>query len=386
MSTVAPANSGVPRVSLARPWLSRKMIFSASTVRGVLTAAIHNRTIAGRTIPTPTSLKHPFSCSSRRICFVSVQWRWKHLAKHFAGVRAMNVTPSALDRYVDVRRGEGASNATIRRELSVLRRGFSIAVRNGTLRSAPAFPRLKESLPRSGFLSDAEFRFIIDAHPQPWFRGLVTCARTYGWRKSELLNLKVRQVDLLSRTVTLQPGMTKNDEGRTAYMTANVFVLLSELTRGKRPNDHVFTRNGKPVRDLRGTWRKTCIKAKVGRWTCPECEDHPALDERSQCPECRVKWKSRERCWSGPLFHDWRRTAIRNMVRNGTPERVAMKISGHKTRSVFDRYNIVSTADLEAAAKLMDKRDAAIETATFPLRSPEIAPDTVQLLPRGKMN
>jgi integrase len=147
-------------------------------------------------------------------------------------------------------------------------------------------------------------------------------AYTFGWRKSELLNLRVRQVDLASRTIRLEVGETKNDEGRTAVMTSLIYTLLEQCVIGKRADDHVFTRDGgQPIRDFRGAWTRICTKAKT----------------------------------PGLLFHDLRRTAVRTMVRRGIPERVAMTISGHKTRSVFDRYNIVSESDLRAAAQRLDR-------------------------------
>src|SRR5437879_12957134 len=129
--------------------------------------------------------------------------------------------------------------------------------------------------------------------------------------------MRVSQVDLLARTIDLNPGETKNGEGRTVTLTESCYVLVLELAKGKHADDSLLTRaSGGPVRDFRGAWY--------------------ALTEAAKMP--------------GLLFHDLRRSAVRNMVRRGVTERVAMKISGHLSRSVFDRYNIVDPSDLADAA------------------------------------
>jgi integrase len=144
-----------------------------------------------------------------------------------------------------------------------------------------------------------------------------------GWRISEIANLTWTQVDRKQGIVRLEVGETKNDEAGTVYLDSElkeIFAHHWQLRKeAKKLLSYVFlNKDGTDrIRRFDKAWKRACKDTKIG-----------------------IK-----------LFHDIRRTAVRNMVRSGIPARVAMMISGHKTRSVFDRYNIVSDEGLKNAAQ-----------------------------------
>ncbi|MGA7926627.1 MAG: hypothetical protein WCA20_11560, partial [Candidatus Sulfotelmatobacter sp.] len=131
----------------------------------------------------------------------------------------------------------------------------------------------------------------------------------------------------------------------------------------------VFHRDGLPIREFRKSWKTACCMAGVGTLVCRTCKG--AVDAEYRCAKCKKSWKRDDLKYVGRQFHDFRRSAVRDMVRAGTPETVAMKISGHNTRSMFDRYNIASDADMRQALKATrEYREAQAEkVATMPKRS-----------------
>jgi hypothetical protein len=111
----------------------------------------------------------------------------------------------------------------------------------------------------------------------------------------------------------------------------------------------IFHRDGEPIGDFRKAWATACVMAGLGRMVCPKC-DGP-VDADYKCEPCRKAWAREDLKFVGRIFHNFRRTAVRDMVRAGVPETVAMRISGHKTRSMFDRDNIHDERDQREALR-----------------------------------
>lgn len=267
--------------------------------------------------------------------------RWnKHLEPFFGNMRAAKVTTDSLNRYVATRQAEEAGNGTVNRELAMLHKIFSLALKHDPpkVSRVPGFPeKLPEPPPHTGFVEDAEYKRLCEKCSEPWMRPFLAVAYTFGFRKGEMLNMRVRQVNLAERTIRLGYGTTKNKQPRLIVMTEEVHRLLSECVNGKSPDDYVFTRSGRRILDFREGWAK--------------------LTDAAGLP--------------GLLVHDFRRSAVRNMVRRGVTEDVAMKISGHRTRAIFSRYNITSEADLADAALKIENGYNTV-TMSNPQASPAV--------------
>lgn len=289
-----------------------------------------------------------------------VEERWRvHLASMFSSIKAIRLTTDMLRTYVTKRQaeeivvrskmksgeiresgtGKHPKNATINRELSVIRASYNLARKESKIAVIPYFPMLSEAgNVRKGFLTDERYYCLAEetAREGLWLRGIVAVLSTYGWRKGEALGyLKVGQVDMAAGTIRLNDS--KNGDGRLIFMTEEVKQLVAASIEGKQPDEYVFTRDGQPVRDFRRTWHQVCLRAGLGDIVKVEELKHPK--------------------YIGLLVHDLRRTGVRNLRRLGVSESEAMKVSGHRTPSVFKRYDIVDEADMREVTRKLNERN-----------------------------
>jgi integrase len=247
-------------------------------------------------------------------------------------MKAMRISEADIDDYILNRRNEGSSNASINRELVTIKRAFNLGIQKKIVSDRPHISLLDEDNVRQGFFEREQLEAVLK-HLRVYSQPPAQFAYITGWRKQEVLTLKWPQVDFSAGTVRLEPGTTKNREARIFPFTSELREILEgqrakadELKRAGVITPWVFFREGKklrgrPIGNFKKNWNSACISAGL----------------------------------PGKIFHDFRRTAVRNLVRAGVPERVAMKMTGHKTRSIFERYNIVSEGDLKEAAERLNQ-------------------------------
>jgi len=244
--------------------------------------------------------------------------RVEHLRTVFGGQLAARITTDQIRDYQWRRRAEGAEAATINRETSALSRMFHLAVRRGQLAQRPRFPqRLQENPPREGFFEHDEY-LQVRAQAPPSYQDVLDFAYYSGWRRNEILHLTWDDVDLAGGVIRLSPARSKTRTGRVLPISGPLRAVLDRRQQQRQAGDpRVFRRDGVPVRRWRTALRDACRQAHVPH----------------------------------RLLHDCRRTAARNLIRAGVPERIAMLLTGHKTRAVFDRYNIVNEQELLTAGE-----------------------------------
>jgi hypothetical protein len=285
----------------------------------------------------------------------------KPIRAAFERTRATALTTKMLRGYITARQGDECAPATINRELEVLRRSYNLAREEERLRHAPYFPMLREKggdpkkgehNVREGFFERPEFEAVAANLDDP-IDGMARFGLCIGWRYSPIALLTWKLVHRDTREVELPAYLSKNGKpSMIAYDGDPELTAVMDRRWEMRQYDsgiseYVFHRQGRPVVDIRKAWARACRAAELVK-PCDSCDGVPATkDAEDWCRRCDGNGTI-----PSMLFHDLRRTAVRNMIRAGVPEVVAMSISGHKTRSVFDRYNISDTKDRREALRL----------------------------------
>lgn len=254
----------------------------------------------------------------------NIEPRIKHLQAAFDGQKVAGIREGSIDRYAADRVRAGAANATVNRELAALRRMFNLAERAKLVDSVPGFEMLPENNVRKGFFEEDDLQRLLRYLPVR-LHALARVAFITGWRRGELLSRDWQHVNFDSEWLRLEPGETKNGEGRNFPIIAPLRRVLEEQKE-----------------------RKLEVEKRTGRIIAP-------LFFYLEGPKAGQRIKSFRRAWATACrkagipdrrMHDFRRTAVRGLTRAGVPRSAAKKLTGHETDSIFERYNIADEAVL----------------------------------------
>ena len=238
-----------------------------------------------------------------------------HLTAFFGrAARAAALTTHQIRQYQLARRAAGAATGTINRRPRPSTAWAPSPSTGAGSTPCPGFPdRLRENPPRQGFFEHPEYLAVRAHLPAPW-QDILDLAYYSGWRKNEILGLTWDEIDEAGGVIRLSPARSKTLVGTDSpHLTPHCRRRWNRRRARRDPDSPlVFHRDGITVRRWRTAWRTACQAAEV-----------PTR-----------------------FLHDCRRTAARNLIRANVPERVAMLLTGHKSRAIFDRYNIIHEQEL----------------------------------------
>jgi integrase len=287
-----------------------------------------------------------------------VKVRLAPVREFFAFKRASAVTRSSVAAYVAKRRDEDAADTTIDRETELLRRAFALAAKDERPLVAwvPKIARLVKANAnaRQGFVERADFEKVVAELRAGVLKDFAQWGYYTGMRLGEVRALTWEGYDKETRTIRLAAKEKKTGRARMIPLVGlpELVAVMNRRLADRRPGcPLIFHRDGKRVGDFYTTWMRACDRAKVRAFS----------------------------------FHDLRRTAVRNMVRAGIPERVAMDISGHRTRAVFDRYNIVSENDLAEALAKRGRYESSLPSIGAGTTAPRISRLESRTMHAGKL-
>jgi integrase len=245
----------------------------------------------------------------------------RYLLPAFGEVKPTKLTSSHVHSYIRQRQRDGAKPATINRELSLVHRGFTLGyeAEPPMVARVPKLIKLQENNTRTGFLQPSAYRKLLIELPAP-LRILFVFGYHLGMRKGELLKIRKDQIDRKAKLIGLEGKQTKNRNPRTAPIYGDMEAFLDLQPENDSP--YLFTwLDHDRIKDFRNSWQNACTRAGV-----------PNL-----------------------LFHDLRRTAVRNMRRAGIDPQRIKRIIGHKSDSMFERYNIIDEEDIRDAGRKVER-------------------------------
>jgi len=245
----------------------------------------------------------------------------KPVKAHFEYDTLLQITPQRIEAYQTKRLKDAMARGTVNREVRYLLHGYRLLFDAGEISYLPKVKLLEGENVREGFVSVADFHALLAEIPNDDTRDVIEFLYNCAWRSGEAKKLEWSKVDTNDWVVRLERKNSKNKKPRTLVLVGDLKeIIMRRLAKRLADCPFVFHRDGKPIKSFRRVFKSAC--ANVG------------LD--------------------GIVPHDLRRSGVRNLRRAGNDEHDCMEISGHKTRAVFDRYDIIDEDDQRRALERQD--------------------------------